>query len=108
MLEKAKYCSLRIQSHNGKDAKITAYEENDYCFYYANRQPFLEKTYLTIKSRPKLQNTNCNETLLLAAATRHRHQTSGHLRANNNNSGRFFKFVPLNGKCFISSVLSRL
>ena len=74
--------------------------ENDHCFYcFWSRYVLL--------NGPKLHNTNCTEMFSQAAIMRHYHQTSGCFQANNNNSERFFKLIPLGGKCFISSILSR-
>ena len=55
-------------------------------------------------SEPKLENTNCTETIS-AAVTRHKQQTSGRLRTNNAIVKGFSNHAP--GKCFISSILSK-
>ena len=62
--------------------KITAYLGND----HGSRHFLL--------NGPKLQNTNCTETFLLAAILRNQNQTSGRLLANNNNSEGFSNSSP--------------
>ena len=62
--------------------KITAYLGND----HGSRHFLL--------NGPKLQNTNCTETFLLAAIMRNQNQTSGRLLANNNNSEGFSNSSP--------------
>ena len=57
-----------------------------------------------LPSEPKLENTNCTETIS-AAVTRHKQQTSGRLRTNNTIVKGFSNHAP--GKCFISSILSK-
>ena len=73
--------------------KIAEYVENGHCFYCF-------WTRLVLLNGLKLQNTNSTETFLYS-------RLKVAFKQNNNNSERFFKFTPLSGKCFISSILSK-
>ena len=76
----------------GQTPTITAFVENDHCFYCTKWQPFWSRHVLL--SGPKLQNTNYTD-MFSAAVTRHdKQQTSGRLRTANNTTVKcFFKFM---------------
>ena len=76
----------------GQTPTITAFVENDHCFYCTKWQPFWSRHVLL--RGPKLQNTNYTD-MFSTAVTRHdKQQTSGRLRTANNTTVKcFFKFM---------------
>ena len=57
-------------------------------------------------SGPKPQNTNCTD-MFSTVVMRHKQQTSGRLRTANNTIVKCFFQIHANGKCFISSIMSK-